>query len=368
MTAQAAVPESIMLSSSQAFKMHVLQRFFQDVHQIERDNYSHRRFSYDGVDRSNVFDIGRHVTFLDWFMSNCDEIYRAYTLLGDDESRRLYVDFIRYRLSGHLHVRINACVASLANEAQRFAESFVGTPSTLGASGMFGTLLHFDQEWNGERYVVDSIKDGLNYLLVFRQYFFERNGLRILPEPGDHVIDGGACLGDSMVVFSKMVGPSGRVYAFDPVQQHVDISRHNAEQQSYRNMQLFGYGLSDRNVEVPPVSLAEYDHGFKSHRMSVPLCRIDDLVIDGRIERIDFIKMDVEGSEMAALRGALASLKAYRPKLAISIYHKPNDLFEICSFLHDQQLGYRFFIDHYTIYDEETVLYAICTERPAKRT
>lgn len=348
-----------LLPSSQDFKAHVLQRFFQDVHQFERDNYSHRRFSYDGVDRSQQFDLRKHVLYLDWFIHRSQELYRTYTILEDDESRRLLIDLIRYRLSGHLHVRINAHVEQLKGESQRLAATFVGTPSTVKATGMFGPLMHFDQEWNGERYVVDSTSGGLNYLLVFRQYFFERDGIRIAPETGDHVIDGGACMGDSMVIFSKAVGPTGKVYAFDPLQNHLDVCRFNAEQQPFANMVLFGAGLSDRKVDAPPVRMAEISPGFRVDGAPVPLCRIDDLASDGRVERIDFIKMDIEGSEMAALRGALASIRSYRPKLAISIYHKPDDLFEICNFLHDQQLGYRFFIDHYAIYDEETVLYGI---------
>lgn len=350
-----------MLRSSQEFKAHVLQRFFQDVHKIEQDNYSYRRFSYDGVDRSNIFDIGKHVAYLEWFIRNCDQLYRTYGVLADEESRRLFIDLIRYRLSGHLHVRINARVAGLAEEALRFAESFVGTPSKLKATGMFGPLMHFEDDWKGEHYVVDSTNGGLNYLLVFRQYFFERDGIRIAPEPGDHVIDGGACMGDSMVIFSKAVGPAGRVYSFDPLQNHLDVCRHNADQQPFANMLLFGCGLSDRRVDANPVRLPEVSPGFRVDGATVPLCRIDDLAMDGRIEQIDFIKMDIEGSEMAALRGALASIHAYRPKLAISIYHKPDDFFEICNFLHDQQLGYRFFIEHYAIYDEETVLFALCS-------
>ena len=68
--------------------------------------------------------------------------------------------------------------------------------------------------------------------------------------------------------------------------------------------------------------------------------------------------MDIEGSELAALQGAEQTLRQFKPNLAISIYHKFADFFEIPSYLHGLGLGYRFYLDHYTIHAEETVLYA----------
>jgi hypothetical protein len=116
--------------------------------------------------------------------------------------------------------------------------------------------------------------------------------------------------------------------------------------------------LSDTTVHAPAVVLDQYSPGWRVIG-TVPLYRIDDLVEAGGIERVDFIKLDVEGSELAALRGALASLRRFKPKLAISLYHKPNDLFEISQFVEDLGLGYKLYLEHYTIWDEETVLYAL---------
>jgi hypothetical protein len=134
----------------------------------------------------------------------------------------------------------------------------------------------------------------------------------------------------------------------------------NFSRPGYGNIEVLPYGLSDRWIQAPPVRLEAYSPGFRVGEDGVPLVRIDDLVIDRQIQRIDFIKLDVEGSELAALRGAYASIQRFRPKLAISIYHKPNDFFEIYQFVNDLSLGYTFYLDHYTIWDEETVLYAVC--------
>jgi hypothetical protein len=82
------------------------------------------------------------------------------------------------------------------------------------------------------------------------------------------------------------------------------------------------------------------------------------LVSEGAMGRIDFIKMDIEGSELSALQGAESALRRWRPKLAISLYHRPEDFFSIPLWLDSLGAGYEFFLDHYSIHHEETVLYA----------
>ena len=84
-------------------------------------------------------------------------------------------------------------------------------------------------------------------------------------------------------------------------------------------------------------------------------CTLDSL----ELPRVDFIKMDVEGAELMALRGGEAALRRHRPRLAISRYHRPEDFFSIPIWLDSLGLGYRFYLDHYTIHHEETVLYAV---------
>lgn len=346
--------------SAKEFEFQILQLFYQDVHRLEQNNYDAYRFSYDGVDRSQIFDVATHAKNLAWFASNHEALFRTYSRLVDQQSRDLYVNLLRFKLAGHLHVRIKNHIAALAGEVAQFKAAFTGSPSTVSVSGMFGTLVHYDNEWNGAHYTADALQDSLISTLIYRQYFFERNGIRIAPERGDHVIDGGACLGDTMVVFSKAVGTSGHVYSFDPVQVHIDTCNLNASRPGYENTTIFPYGVSGENIDAPMVQSVEYQPGY--HPMStdspIPMRRIDDLVMGGGIKKIDFIKLDVEGSELAALRGAVSSLHRFRPKLAISIYHRPNDFFELCDFVHDLGLGYSFYLDHYTIHGEETVLYA----------
>ena len=75
-------------------------------------------------------------------------------------------------------------------------------------------------------------------------------------------------------------------------------------------------------------------------------------------ERVTYIKMDVEGTELEALQGAEGLIKRYKPKLAICIYHKREDPIVILEYLHEMIPEYQFKIRHYTDSQHETVLYA----------
>jgi hypothetical protein len=98
--------------------------------------------------------------------------------------------------------------------------------------------------------------------------------------------------------------------------------------------------------------------GATSFDAAISTTTIDRLVADHTIPRVDFIKMDIEGSELEALQGAQQTLREFAPRLAISLYHRPEDFVSIPLWLDSLGCGYRFYLDHYSIHHEETVLYA----------
>lgn len=95
--------------------------------------------------------------------------------------------------------------------------------------------------------------------------------------------------------------------------------------------------ISDRSVKVAATSLDE---------------ELGDA-------RVTFIKMDVEGAEMEALRGAEHIIRTQHPKLAISVYHKPGDIIDVSELILSYASDYRFYLRHYCLFDNETVLYAV---------
>ena len=83
---------------------------------------------------------------------------------------------------------------------------------------------------------------------------------------------------------------------------------------------------------------------------------IDNLCVDFTPTHI---KMDIEGAEKAALEGALETLQSFRPKIAISLYHLPNDIVEIPLMLMEILPGYEWFIRCYGAHGYDTILYGI---------
>ena len=94
-----------------------------------------------------------------------------------------------------------------------------------------------------------------------------------------------------------------------------------------------------------------------SGNVTIDAEKIDDL-IGG--ESVNFIKMDIEGSELPALRGATETIQRNLPTLAICAYHKADDLITIPQFIKSLHDGYKFYLRKHTrIAETELVLYGV---------
>jgi len=85
---------------------------------------------------------------------------------------------------------------------------------------------------------------------------------------------------------------------------------------------------------------------------------IDDFVERNNIQKIDFIKMDIEGAEFAALKGAEKTLHSTSPNWRFLYIINRATFYTIPHFIASLDLGYKFYLGHYTIHTEETVLFA----------
>lgn len=123
------------------------------------------------------------------------------------------------------------------------------------------------------------------------------------------------------------------------------------------DIELLKYGLYSENTTLKFVETAN-SASFISEKdgtVSIDVVALDN-VVD---EKVTFIKMDVEGAELEALKGAAETIKKYRPKLAISVYHKPEDIIEIPMYIKSLVPEYKLYMRHYSWGEHETVLYAL---------
>lgn len=176
---------------------------------------------------------------------------------------------------------------------------------------------------------------------------------------GDVFFDCGACFGDTAIWAAEKVGKTGTVVAFEPIKEQENVLRENVKRYlPGKSVRVENLAVSDCNGLVSFVEGGEGSRLSETGEMRIQAVKIDDYCQSRGIWP-DYIKMDIEGSELAALRGAETTIRERKPRLAICVYHKPaEDLWGIPYFLKACVPSYRFYLkkSHYTW---ETVLFAV---------
>jgi len=293
-------------------------------------------------------------------VSRLDELERTYNLLEDDYSRRTFLDLLRYKILGPRHVKLPLNDSRFWAEYDSVDARFLKERRTLKA--FWGWNLHLYEPEEGLRLHCNHA--GILNTFRLEQYAYRREGQSISARDGDVVIDGGGCTGDTTLYFAARVGSKGRVYTFEFEQRNLEIMDKNLAlnphiSASVEIVQRALWGESDEALDYDPngpattVALKQEPGTAQAMTLS-----IDDLVEREGLAKVDFIKMDIEGAELRALKGAERTMRAFRPTLAISAYHREEDLVDIPAYIDGLDLGYEFLLDHFTIYHAETVLFA----------
>lgn len=162
--------------------------------------------------------------------------------------------------------------------------------------------------------------------------------LKHLVKAGDYVIDLGAHVGACTKFLSDLVGNEGRVYSVEPFPLNFDILRANVRKLELANVELINCAVSDTSgklrMEVP--TFAEFGESFYDARLipadsksslrqaEVDVTTIDSLFVD-LPHQVSFVKCDVEGQELQALRGATKLIEKHKPAwlLEISLMDPP---------------------------------------------
>jgi FkbM family methyltransferase len=348
------------LNSSTTWLASIFQEMFRSMHNHEKDNFDD--FRYPEAHRSAFF-YDLHAQYMSFLIEHADAFHAARGLLEDHASRDLFDRLILFRLLGHLHIRLPVNNRELLHGRNLPGEWKI---DETGDVGMFGPLSIFSVPYKGTEIWIKGGASNVAATFLSGQYYFDRGGVQIAPQPGDYVIDGGGCFGDTALAFAQDVGMNGWVYTFDPMLKHCEIMR-EAFQMNPRlasHIDLFDVGLAnvDSARDASHSTALPINPGARLEE-GLPTRTIDSLVNSNEIKRIDLVKMDIEGSELSALHGGEKSLRRWFPKLAISLYHRPEDLFAIPLWLNSLNCGYQFFLDHYSIHHEETVLYATAAAR-----
>jgi FkbM family methyltransferase len=281
-----------------------------------------------------------------------------YDSLGDEASKEVLVELLAYRLLGHTKVKLPPSTPSYWEERARIAALAERDAVTVPFRDW--ELHRHPLRELGYPLQVYSIPPAIQATFAREQYAYRRVEPAIRAEAGDYVIDGGGCWGDTALYFANEVGPEGKVFSFEFAGDNLPVLQRNLA----LNPDVAGrIAVVEQALwDSSGVRLAYSARGpattVGGGPEGVAAVSLDDFVRQADLERVDFVKLDVEGAEAAALRGGEETLRRFRPKLAVAVYHRAQDMIEIASYLKTLDLKYELFLDHFTITGQETVLFA----------
>lgn len=239
----------------------------------------------------------------DFFLENQDSLQDVFCCLNDEESKITFETLIRYRMNRDLEL---LSTIALPECAQYFPESLGG-----------------------------------------KEFLSDRESF----------VDVGAYTGDTVQKFCSAVkGKYKHVYAIEPDAQNFDHLKKNTAT------------LSDITYWQIGISEEEGYASFSGNGTSQSKICAEDTGERIAIKTLDvlfrntpatFIKMDIEGMEKAALRGAKEIIRQQKPKLAICMYHSNADMIEIPKLILELNPEYKLYVRHYTTALCETVCYAL---------
>lgn len=293
---------------------------------------------------------------------------KLYRILGNDRHRKYIASagqwgriisdlFQEFGFSGLIDNYVTGCYKSLPiMTMEEFAENVSDGTVYIASTSFHDDFYQMLKAVGiGEERIVDvtgMMLDGYH-----RQQYFDLPVLQEQKKAHEIFVDGGCYDGENTRAFSEWAGNIPKtVYAFEPDQSNFRNCQSVLEKIDGISYRLISKGLWNREDMLEFCASANEGSRFcAGGGTCIPVTSLDT-AIDGEVT---FIKMDIEGAEYEALKGAENLIRKYKPKLAISVYHKAEDIWELPGLLLSFCPEYTFYLRHYSLSSEETVLYAI---------
>jgi len=304
-----------------------------------------REWQYAQKFSANHFSKLSSVQFLKSASLNPESFDEIYKLLADEASKATFNWYVQYRTA---YAFIGEGAYELFTpEITREAWDNMEKRIRRAANHVYKV----------DEFTIEGIARELVGTFIVQQYRYDSI---VEPKLGDIVFDIGAYVGDTALWFSKAVGPQGKVFAFEPEPRNFEKLKANLERNKVTNVIPLKLALSENEEEMQVSSAAGLSLITQTGTgLSVKVTTIDNLVEANKLPRVDFIKMDVEGHELKVLKGAQETIENFKPSLALSAYHRGDDLIKLPKFLLELNPNYRFYLRHCTSIWGETVLYAV---------
>lgn len=211
------------------------------------------------------------------------------------------------------------------------------------------------------------INIGEYYNQLSKQQYFDLPEFLECIEDGEVFLDGGSYDGETSLEFVKWYKQNGnnknrpcKVYAWEPGSDNIKKIETNLQNYDIEYV-LIRKGLWNKAGKF------RFNQDLSCSKIitdtTASQCEFIEIEVDSIDAVMDvaatFIKMDIEGCEYEALLGAREMIRNNKPKLAISAYHKKDDIWKLPWLIHSINPEYKFYLRHYSFSTNETVLYAL---------
>jgi len=332
--------------------------FLQEKASVSNLDYIYNKEKESVLKRAYDWHIWTKDFFINDLIKNKEDFEGIYSMMADDESKKVFDWLIAYRslmpifgdtglwdtFAPCLLYNLLPCTTSVSD----FKETF---PIAVR---------------NKENYCLHMDDLSIWHTFILEQYRYD--DLFQIKE-GFVVFDLGGYKGDTALYFSKFIGDTGKIFSFEVENYNVDSMKTNFEHFNINNVEIVEKVVSDviGVVSFEGWGAAGYV-AIDKGRVKVESTTIDDFVsLRQDITNLDIIKMDIEGSELAALKGARETLKKFKPILLIAVYHWDRDgiygygdFIPVCKYMNEMYGGdYSFYLRHKNCGRGETLLVCV---------
>jgi len=281
----------------------------------------------------------------------------TYQLMSNMTSKQLFAELIVMSLVGERKMRLSSFTDDFIRDYEWSSEVILSSKSSLK---VYKWILKQVSISNPSVSIFTTpIVLALHKSNRLYSYHHEKEIVEV--EKGDIIIDAGVGWGDTTVYLASKAGSEGHLHAFDILKEGMEALNEqlslNREQQNITPVLKALSNTSGDNVYISSPSPGARIEKNKTDT-SVHTITIDDYISAEKIDMVNFLKMDIEGAEISALKGAESTIRTFKPKLAISVYHKWDDLLTIPALIHEFRDDYKFYLDCTTGFGGEAVLYA----------
>ena len=207
-------------------------------------------------------------------------------------------------------------------------------------------------------YLLSKVRQDMKYLPpVFEKVQYFPQGIFKLTDHESY-FDCGAFTGDTIAAFLKVTGGLYRhIWAAEPDRSNYNWLIQYIKDEKLRNIDVVNKGIYSYAGKLPFQETGSMLSMITDDSDNyIETDTVDHITVENPVT---YIKMDVEGVELAALKGAEQTIRKYHPVLGISIYHKPQDLIEIPKYIKEIVPEYRFYFRVHKKLAIDTVLYGV---------